>query len=325
MDDKILEIKELKTCFHVKDIVLRAVDDVSFYLRRGETLGLVGESGCGKSVSALSILQLLDCPPARIHGGEIWFYGQNLLSLTERQMQKIRGRAISMIFQEPMTSLNPLLSIGLQMTEMLKLHMGMRSEQAHERAIELLRLVEIPLPEKRLTEHPHQLSGGMRQRVMIAMALACNPEVLIADEPTTALDVTIQAQIMDLLISLQKELGTAILFITHDLGVIAEMAQRVVVMYAGKVVEVADVITLFQHPLHPYTKGLLAALPRIDRLSEKQRLSEIPGMVPKLTLEAKGCSFYNRCPNPQPCCNQEVPMLHTVASGHQVRCWAVSS
>lgn len=325
MNEKILKIKNLEICFHVKDQVVRVVDGVSFCMRRGETLGLVGESGCGKSVSALSILQLLDCPPARIHAGEIWFDGKNLLALTEKQMRKLRGSAISMIFQEPMTSLNPLLSIGFQMTEMLRLHMGMRAEQARERAQELLRLVEIPLPEKRLSEHPHQLSGGMRQRVMVAMALACNPDVLIADEPTTALDVTIQAQIMDLMINLQKDLGTAILFITHDLGVIAEMAQRVVVMYAGKVVETADVINLFQNPQHPYTKGLLAALPRIDRLGEQTRLVEIPGMVPELTMAAKGCTFFNRCPNAQPWCSQNIPNLETVAEGHKVRCWIVSS
>jgi len=289
MTGPVLRITDLKTYFHLKEGVVKAVDGVSYCLNAGETLGLVGESGCGKSVSALSILQLVDRPPAEIHGGQILFEGKNLLDLTEKEMRKVRGRSISMIFQEPMTSLNPVISIGHQIGEVLTFHQGLSSKEARKRAIDLLRLVGIPLPERQIEEYPHHLSGGMRQRVMIAMAIACDPKVLIADEPTTALDVTIQAQILDLMMSLQEELGTTILLITHDLGIIAETAKRVAVMYAGKIVEEADVITIFEDPLHPYTQGLLRSVPRIDMAGEQSRLEEIPGLVPDLYHLPKGC------------------------------------
>ena len=263
--DILLEIKGLKTHFFTDEGVLPAVDGVDYWVRKGETLGVVGESGCGKSVTALSILGLIPQPPGKIVGGDILFEGRSLLNLSKNQMRKIRGNKISMIFQEPMTSLNPVYTIGNQISEALKLHQGIRNRDALERSTEMLRLVGIPSPERRVNEYPHQLSGGMRQRAMIAMALSCNPSLLIADEPTTALDVTIQAQILDLMVSLKEELQTAIILITHDLGVVAESAARVVVMYAGKVVEESDVYQIFEHPLHPYTVGLLESIPRIDR------------------------------------------------------------
>jgi len=321
MSDPILQIRDLRTYFHIKEGVVRAVDGVSSCLNPGEILGLVGESGCGKSVSALSILQLVDRPPAEIHSGEILFEGKNLLDLTEKEMGKVRGRSISMIFQEPMTSLNPVLSIGHQISEVLTFHQGLSPKEARERAVDLLKLVGIPSPKRRIEEYPHLLSGGMRQRVMIAMAIACDPKVLIADEPTTALDVTIQAQILDLMMNLQKELGTAILLITHDLGIIAETAKRVTVMYAGRIVEEADVITLFKDPLHPYTQGLLRSIPRIDTAGERRRLEEIPGTVPDLYHLPKGCAFFERCPVGQERCQHEEPELQQVGDGHQVRCW----
>ena len=321
MSDPILQIRDLRTYFHIKEGVVRAVDGVSYCLNPGEILGLVGESGCGKSVSALSILQLVDRPPAEIHSGEILFEGKNLLDLTEKEMRKVRGRSISMIFQEPMTSLNPVLSIGHQISEVLTFHQGLSPKEARERAVDLLKLVGIPSPKRRIEEYPHLLSGGMRQRVMIAMAIACDPKVLIADEPTTALDVTIQAQILDLMMNLQKELGTAILLITHDLGIIAETAKRVTVMYAGRIVEEADVITLFKDPLHPYTQGLLRSIPRIDTAGERRRLEEIPGTVPDLYHLPKGCAFFERCPVGQERCQHEEPELQQVGDGHQVRCW----
>jgi peptide/nickel transport system ATP-binding protein len=321
MGELILEVKDLRTYFHVKEGVVKAVDGVSYCLNRGETLGLVGESGCGKSVSVLSILQLVDRPPAEIHSGEILFEGKNLLDLTEREMREVRGCSISMIFQEPMTSLNPVLSIGFQIGEVLTLHQGMTLPEAREKTVDLLRLVEIPAPHRRVKEYPHQLSGGMRQRVMIAMALACNPKVLIADEPTTALDVTIQAQILDLMMGLQDELGTTILLITHDLGIIAETAKRVAVMYAGKIVEETDVTTLFREPLHPYTQGLLRSVTRIDMAGERKRLAEIPGVVPDLYCLPKGCTFFERCPAGKKMCQLEEPELRPVRDGHFVRCW----
>ena len=321
MGEPILQVKELRTYFHVKEGTVKAVDGVSYCLNRGETLGLVGESGCGKSVSALSILQLVDRPPAEIHSGEILFEGKNLLGLTERELREVRGCSISMIFQEPMTSLNPILSIGFQIGEVLTLHQGMTSSEAREKTMDLLKLVGIPAPQRRIGEYPHQLSGGMRQRVMIAMALACNPKVLIADEPTTALDVTIQAQILDLMMALQAELGTTVLLITHDLGIIAETAKRVAVMYAGKIVEETDVRTLFKEPLHPYTQGLLRSVTRIDMAGERKRLAEIPGVVPDLHSLPQGCTFFERCPAGKKACQLEEPELRPVRQGHFVRCW----
>lgn len=321
MTEPILQVKDLRTYFHVKEGVLKAVDGVSYFLNAGETLGLVGESGCGKSVSALSILQLVDQPPAEIHSGKILFQGENLLNLTEKEMNNVRGLSISMIFQEPMTSLNPIISIGRQISEVLTIHQGLSWKEASKRTVDLLKLVGIPLPEKRIEEYPHQLSGGMRQRVMIAIAIACDPKVIIADEPTTALDVTIQAQILDLMMGLQEELGTAILLITHDLGVIAEAAKRVAVMYAGKIVEEADVITIFKDPLHPYTEGLIRSVPRIDMAGEQSRLEEIPGVVPNLYHLPKGCAFFERCPARSKQCQQEEPKLLSVGDGHWVRCW----
>jgi oligopeptide/dipeptide ABC transporter ATP-binding protein len=325
MTQPILEIRDLRTYFHVKEGVVRAVDGVSYGLYGAETLGLVGESGCGKSVSALSILQLVDRPPAEIHGGEILFEGKNLLDLTEKEMRRIRGCSISMIFQEPMTSLNPVLSIGRQIGEVLTFHGGLSPREARGKTVDLLRLVGIPSPTKRIEEYPHQLSGGMRQRVMIAMAIACDPKVLIADEPTTALDVTIQAQILDLMMNLQRELGTAILLITHDLGIIAETAKRVAVMYAGRIVEEADAMTIFRNPLHPYTQGLLRSIPRIDMAGERTRLEEIPGFVPDLYRLPQGCTFYDRCPAGSKRCQQEEPQLRLVDDAHRVRCWMTAN
>ena len=294
MAEKLLDIRNLSTYFYTGEGVVKAVDDVSFHIMEGETLAVVGESGCGKSVTSLSVMRLIPWPPGKIVGGEIDFKGKNILSMSDREMQAIRGNEISMIFQEPMTSLNPVYTVGFQISEALELHQKMNSQQAMTKAIEMLRLVGIPLPEKRVHEYPHQLSGGMRQRVMIAMALACNPHLLIADEPTTALDVTIQAQILDLLRKLKEELGMAILLITHDLGVVAEMAQRVVVMYAGKVVEEADVVSIFSTPYHPYTQGLLMSIPKLTTRDEK--LHVIEGVVPNPIHMPQGCRFQPRCP-----------------------------
>ena len=319
----ILDVRHLKTYFAVKEGIAKAVDDVSFQLRRGEILGLVGESGCGKTVSAPSILKLLDTPPALYHGGEIRFDGRDLLHTGEKVMQRIRGNTIAMIFQEPMTSLNPVLSIGFQIEEVLRKHMRLKASAACQRAVELLTMVGIPSPRRRVDAFPHQLSGGMRQRVMIALALACNPKVLIADEPTTALDVTIQAQILDLMQQLQADLGTSILLITHDLGVIAETADRVAVMYAGRIVEEADVRTIFQRPLHPYTQGLLRSIPRIDEESRPRRLAEIPGRVPNLFALPPGCAFIDRCPVSVARCRDALPQLVEIEAGHHVRCWRV--
>jgi oligopeptide/dipeptide ABC transporter ATP-binding protein len=320
-NDILLEVKNLQTYFDDRDGIVKAVDGVSFQLFRGEKLGLVGESGCGKTVSSLSILKLLDVPPAIYHGGEILFEGKDLLKTDEQGMQRIRGNTISMIFQEPMTSLNPVISIGSQIVEVLKNHKRLNASAARERTIELLNMVGIPSPTHRINEYPHQLSGGMRQRVMIAIALACNPKVLIADEPTTALDVTIQAQILDLMQKLQADLGTSILLITHDLGVIAETADRVAVMYAGRIVEEADVLTIFRHPLHPYTQGLLRSIPRIDEEQRPHRLKEIPGRVPNLLYLPKGCAFIDRCPVCIDQCKNEMPKLEEVEGRHTVRCW----
>ncbi len=317
----LLSIKDLRTYFNVKEGLAKAVDGVSYNINHGETLGLVGESGCGKTVSALSILKLLDIPPAEFHSGQILFRGQDLLQMTEQELNVIRGQSISMIFQEPMTSLNPVLSIGFQIDEVMINHLGISAGEARNRTVELLNMVGIPLPAKRAKEYPHQLSGGMRQRIMIALALACNPEILIADEPTTALDVTIQAQILDIMLALQDNLNTSILLITHDLGVIAETAHRVAVMYAGKIVEEADVKTIFQNPLHPYTRGLLNSVPNIDKTGSSNRLQEIPGIVPNLCYLPEGCSFFNRCPARKKICLSEKPELLNIENSHSVRCW----
>jgi oligopeptide/dipeptide ABC transporter ATP-binding protein len=322
-DQRVLEIRNLKTYFYTYEGVAKAVDGISYQLAKGEPLGLVGESGCGKSVSALSILRLIPVPPGKIVGGEILFKGKNLLDLHEEEMRKIRGDRISMIFQEPMTSLNPVFTIGNQIQETFKLHQGLSTGEALEKTIEMLRLVNIPSPERCVKQYPHELSGGMRQRAMIAMALACNPEILIADEPTTALDVTIQAQILDLMIKLKEELGMAIILITHNLGVIVETVKRVLVMYAGKIVEEAKTKTLFEHPQHPYTMGLLKSVPRLGdkvRLG-KVRLSEIPGVVPSLYELPPGCKFSTRCPWVMARCREEEPELKEVEEDHFNCCW----
>lgn len=321
----LLTIEALHTRFHTQDGVVNAVDGVDFEVYRGETLGLVGESGCGKSVTALSILQLLRCPPAEIQGN-IRFEGVNLLSLDQEEIRKVRGGSISMIFQEPMTSLNPVLTIGEQISEAVRLHEGMKYQEAWKWAVNMLQMVQISGPRARAREYPHKLSGGMRQRAMIAMALSCNPQLLLADEPTTALDVTIQAQIMDLMVRLKEEFKTAIVLITHDLGVIAEMASRVVVMYAGKVVEEAPVKDLFKDPRHPYTQGLLGSIPVIGRKDQTgRRLKEIPGIVPRPLETPIGCRFHPRCSSAMDICRkQEPPMIH-LTGYRRVNCWLDAS
>jgi len=322
-DQIILDIQDLRTYFFTYEGVAKAVDGVSYQLAKGEPLGVVGESGCGKSVTALSILRLIPVPPGKIVAGKILFKGDNLLDLPEDRMRKIRGNRISMIFQEPMTSLNPVFTIGNQIEETIKLHQGLGKKEALEKAIDLLKHVNIPSPERCVERYPHELSGGMRQRAMIAMALACNPEILIADEPTTALDVTIQAQILDLMIRLKEELGMAIILITHNLGVIAEMVRRVLVMYAGKIVEEAKTRTLFGNPKHPYTMGLLKSVPRLGdkvRLG-KVRLSEIPGVVPSLYELPPGCKFSTRCPSVMNICREKEPELREIEEGHFCSCW----
>ena len=325
--DPLLQVDDLTTHFFTRDGVVRAVDGVSFDVMRGEALAIVGESGCGKSVTSLSIMRLVASPPGRIVRGRVLFEGRDLLTLPEPEMRKVRGNAISMIFQEPMTSLNPVLTIGRQIAEALVLHRGLAPEKARARAIELLRLVRIPAPDRRAAQYPHQLSGGMRQRVMIAMALACEPRLLIADEPTTALDVTIQAQILDLMRELKRETGAAIVLITHDLGVVAEMAERVVVMYAGRKVEEARVDALFARPLHPYTRGLLDSIPRLGTASAaardpaRARLAEIPGTVPSLAEPIVGCAFAPRCRYATARCRSESPPLEEKAGAHFAACW----
>jgi oligopeptide/dipeptide ABC transporter ATP-binding protein len=323
--DPLLEIDNLQTHFFTRAGVVRAVDGVSYSVRAGETLGVVGESGCGKSVTALSILRLVASPPGRIVGGRVLFEGRNLLELTERAMEDIRGNDIAMIFQEPMTSLNPLLTIGRQIGEAVALHRGLSGREAWDEAIEMLRRVHIPEPERRVHAYPHQLSGGMRQRAMIAMALSCNPKLLIADEPTTALDVTIQAQILDLMRELQDTTGAAIILITHDMGVVAENADRVVVMYAGRKVEEASADDLFESPGHPYTKGLLGSLPNLEIAARtdtrRVRLSEIKGMVPSLANLPQGCSFAPRCGFATEECRAAYPPLTQYRPGHWVACW----
>ncbi|GAA2858053.1 oligopeptide transport system ATP-binding protein [Aminobacter niigataensis] len=316
----LLEVRNLTVEFRLEKGVVRAVDDVSFTLKRGETLGIVGESGSGKSVTSLAVMRLIPNPPGRIAGGEIIFDGKNLLDATEKEMRRIRGKRIAMIFQDPMSSLNPVLTIGRQITESLKLHMDMGGRAAELRATELLDLVGIPSAKKRLKEFPHEFSGGMRQRVMIAMALACNPELLIADEPTTALDVTIQAQILELIGQLQKELGTAVIMITHDLGVVAGMADRLLVMYAGRVVEDAPTEPLFADPRMPYTMGLLNSIPRLDERKGAE-LVPIPGLPPDLTRLGKECPFHPRCRFAvKGVCDVTVPPLRQVAEEHKAAC-----
>ena len=317
----VLEVKNLQTMFFTNSGLFRAVDDVCFSVRRGETLAIVGESGCGKSVSALSIMRLVPDPPGRIVGGEVRLEGTELLSLDEGEMRCIRGNRISMIFQEPMTSLNPVMRIGDQITEAVRLHRTMSRKDAREQAVEMLRRARIPEPARRAQEYPHQLSGGMRQRAMIAMALACRPALLIADEPTTALDVTIQAQILALMLDLQKELAMGLILITHDLGVVAQTAQRVIVMYAGKKVEEADVETLFANPRHPYTRGLMASIPGVPTVRRSARLAEIPGTVPSLARLPQGCAFAPRCALSIEQCRAETPPLEKFAGNHWAACW----
>jgi len=321
----VLEIDDLRTHFFTQAGVVRAVDGVSYTVRAGETLGVVGESGCGKSVTALSVLRLVADPPGRIVGGKIRFGGANLLDLSENEMEGIRGNEISMIFQEPMTSLNPLLTVGRQISEAITVHQGVSARGAMNKAVEMLRRVSIPEPERRVHAYPHQLSGGMRQRVMIAMALSCNPKVLIADEPTTALDVTIQAQILELMRELQETFGTAIILITHDMGVVAENADRVVVMYAGRKVEEASARTLFEQPGHPYTRGLLDSIPKLDVVAHEDarriRLNEIEGMVPSLHNLPKGCTFAPRCEFATDQCRAAYPPLLQHRPGHVIACW----
>ncbi|HJP14031.1 MAG: ABC transporter ATP-binding protein [Nitrospinota bacterium] len=322
--DVILELRDLKTHFHTPDGVVKAVDGVTYSLNAGETLGVVGESGCGKSVTALSILRLIPEPPGQISGEGIFFEGKDLTKMNTKELRHIRGNEISMIFQEPMTSLNPVFTVGFQIAEAVMLHQELGKKDAYDKAVEMLDLVGIPLPRQRVREYPHQLSGGMRQRVMIAMALSCNPRILLADEPTTALDVTIQAQILDLMSKLKDELGTAIIMITHDLGLIAETCKRVVVMYAGKVVEEASVEEIFANPMHPYTIGLLGSIPKLrtsPAAAEQGRLEEIPGIVPSLHRLPTGCTFNPRCPKVFGMCAESEPELKELSPGHFARCF----
>ncbi len=318
--DTLLKIKNLKTRFHTEDGIVKAVNGVSYEMEKGEVLGVVGESGCGKSVHALSIMRLIQIPPGEIADGEIWFEGRNLLELDEREIRKIRGRDIAMVFQDPMTSLNPVYTVGFQIVEALKLHKNMNDKEGKERAAELLAMVGIPDAKKRVDNYPHQFSGGMRQRAMIAMALSCEPKLLIADEPTTALDVTIQAQIVDLVIKLQNEMGMAVMWITHDLGIVAEMAQKINVMYAGFIIERGDAYDIFKRTLHPYTMGLLGSLPSIDE-APGTKLISIPGLPPDLVDLPEGCPFYARCTYREDRCRLENPMLEEVEDGHHVACW----
>lgn len=323
MSENLLEVKNLKTYFFIDGGVVKSVDDVSFNVKPGKTLGVVGESGCGKSITSLSIMQLVETPPGKIVGGEIIYNGENLLGKNADEMRKIRGGEIAMIFQEPMTSLNPVFTVGQQIMEALTIHTVMDKNKAKERAIEMLKLVKIPLAEKRFNEYPHQLSGGMRQRVMIAMALSCNPKLLICDEPTTALDVTIQAQILDLINELKEKLGTSIMMITHDLGVIAEVADDVMVMYAGKIVEYGTADQIFETPMHPYTHGLMNCIPKLNDENET-RLHVIPGMVPSPDRMPKGCAFCPRCSEAKKICEEKMPELMEV-NGQKVRCFKYTS
>jgi oligopeptide transport system ATP-binding protein len=313
-------VRDLRTSFFTEDGVVQAVNGISYDIEEGETLGLVGESGCGKSVSALSLLRLIPTPPGKIVGGEVIFEGQDLLKVDEDEIRHVRGNKIAMVFQEPMTSLNPVLTIGRQLTEALELHLKMDSAGAQRRAVQLLDMVGIPEAETRVHDYPHQFSGGMRQRVMIAMALSCNPKLLLADEPTTALDVTIQAQVLEILARLSRELGTAVIIITHNLGVVARYADRVNVMYAGKIVEMADAKTLYEKPRHPYTVGLLKSVPRLDQ-ARKTKLEVIEGVPPDLINMPAGCPFYPRCHWRTDRCQDEMPPLMPVEDGHYAACW----
>jgi peptide/nickel transport system ATP-binding protein len=324
----LLEVEDLGTWFYTRQGIVKAVDGVNFGVASGETLAIVGESGCGKSMTALSLMRLIPDPPGRIVSGSVRLGGKDLLKLSQEEMRKVRGNEISMIFQEPMTSLNPVMTIGKQISEALILHRDMDKKAAWKRSVEMLDLVKIPEPVQRAKEYPHQLSGGMRQRAMIAMALACNPKVLIADEPTTALDVTIQAQILELILELQREFDAAVILITHDLGVVAETARRVIVMYAGRKVEEADVGELFARPLHPYTVGLIASIPRLDLLrgeakTDSGRLQEIPGIVPPLFALPPGCAFAPRCPKADDLCRRERPTYEQKQPGHWAACWHI--
>lgn len=319
MTQPLLSVRDLKTYFYTEDGVVPAVDGISFDLEKGGTIGIVGESGSGKSVTSLSVMGLVPSPPGKIAGGEIYFEGKNLLKLKESEMRKIRGNDISMIFQEPMTSLNPVFTIGDQIMEAIILHQKLDKNKAKKKAIEMLGLVGIPSPDRRVDEYPHQLSGGMRQRVMIAMALSCNPKLLIADEPTTALDVTIQAQILELMNKLQDELGTAIMLITHDLGVIAEVVEKVAVMYTGKIVEYGNTKDIFGNPQHPYTLGLLGSIPRLD--GKEERLQAIPGNVPTPGSFPEGCGFNPRCPFAKDICIAKKPPQTTCGNGQLASCW----
>ena len=320
MSDILLEVKNLKTYFYTEDGIARAVDGMDFIIRKGETLGMIGESGCGKSVSALSIMQLVASPPGKIIEGEIWFEGEDLLKKSPSEIKKIRGNDISMIFQEPMTSLNPVFTIGNQIIEPIVLHQNLNKGKARRKAIEMLDLVGMPSPEKRMDNYPHQLSGGMRQRAMIAMALSCEPKLLIADEPTTALDVTIQAQILELLKNIREEIGMAVMMITHDLAVIAEVSDDVLVAYAGKALEYADVKTIFKDPRHPYTQALYDSIPRLTD-TKKRRLEVIPGMVPNSLEFPSGCRFHPRCKFAKSFCKKEEPLLKEVSDTHNVCCF----
>jgi peptide/nickel transport system ATP-binding protein len=322
----LLVVEDLRTCFDLRLGTVTAVDGVNFSLAPHETLAIVGESGCGKSITALSLMRLVPEPPGRIAAGSVRLAGRDLLTLDEAAMREVRGKDIAMIFQEPMTSLNPVLTVGSQIAETLLLHEKLGRREAWDKAVDMLRLTRIPEPEQRAREYPHQLSGGMRQRAMIAMALACNPKVLIADEPTTALDVTIQAQILDLILDLQRKLGTAVILITHDLGVVAETAQRVIVMYAGRKVEEAPVGELFARPQHPYTHGLMASIPRLPLMrgqneSAAERLQEIPGAVPALTQLPAGCVFAPRCAHAVSLCRERYPAYEEKRPGHWAACW----
>jgi oligopeptide transport system ATP-binding protein len=317
----VLEVNNLETRFETHDGTVYAVNGVTFSLDEGETLGIVGESGCGKSVTMLSMLDLIPKPPGKVAGGEALFLGRDLLKLSSEEMRQVRGAQISMIFQDPMTSLNPVLTIGDQIREPLEAHLGMTQDESKQRAVELLKMVGISDGDKRLDDYPFQFSGGMRQRVMIAMALTCSPKILIADEPTTALDVTIQAQIVELVKDLRNDLGMSIIWITHDLGIIAGLAQRVMVMYAGFIVERALVEELYEHPLHPYTRGLLGSLPRVDAESADKELVNRLGMPPDLLTKPKGCPFSPRCPYVFSRCNEENPLLQAVYEGHELACW----
>jgi oligopeptide transport system ATP-binding protein len=316
----LLQVKDLRTQFFTQDGVVNAVNGISYELGEGETLGIVGESGCGKSVGVLSVMRLIPQPPGRIVGGEVWFDGRDLLKIDESEMRQVRGNKIAMVFQDPMTSLNPVLTINQQVSEALQLHLGMDKAQARKRTIELLEMVNIPKAAERIDDYPHQFSGGMRQRVMIAMGLSCNPQILIADEPTTALDVTIQAQIVDIVKRLKQELGMAIMWITHDLGVVAGLADRVMVMYAGFIIEIAEVKELYSNPRHPYTLGLLRSIPRLDA-QRKSKLTPIDGLPPDLIAMPKGCPFMDRCTYAIERCAHENPQLETVAHRHKVACW----